>query len=288
MNRNAPSGGASRAVCNGATCRRDPGGRGRVRLAAPGTRLCLPCREELVTGLRRLPGLYKECERVLSASSPRSYERVASGSLPGMPFNGAAADIRTAILSVLSSWSGLVAGERGQPAPRRSVLPLVEFLVLNADWLAAHSAAREITAEIAGLVRTARRVARPQEHRRLRVGRCVQPGCNGELLIPVQKRDQRSSAPICCDADHSHVWTSDQWTRLSRLMRESKPAVVSGTHRENWLTASDISRLWGTPIGTVYRLASQQQWRRQSRSGRILYAEADVHDCFNRRATRTG
>ncbi|GIG63175.1 hypothetical protein Lfu02_75470 [Longispora fulva] len=42
------------------------------------------------------------------------------------------------------------------------------------------------------------------------------------------------------------------------------------------LTAADVSALSGRPLGTVYRLASEQKWRRY-REGRVaFYALDDV------------
>ncbi|TLS47439.1 hypothetical protein FE633_04905 [Streptomyces montanus] len=58
------------------------------------------------------------------------------------------------------------------------------------------------------------------------------------------------------------------------------PAVGAG------LTAADVSRLWGTPIGSVYRLAKEQQWRRYRRQGRTYYSADDVQVCFSRRLAR--
>ncbi|MET8327322.1 hypothetical protein [Streptomyces sp. NPDC005181] len=43
------------------------------------------------------------------------------------------------------------------------------------------------------------------------------------------------------------------------------------------------ARLWQVPVGTVYRLASEQRRRRYSRSGRTYYAETDAHNCIARR-----
>jgi hypothetical protein len=65
------------------------------------------------------------------------------------------------------------------------------------------------------------------------------------------------------------------------------PAASTGpTDEERWLGAADIARLWTTTTGTVYRLASEQGWRRLTRAGRTFYAESDVHGCFTRRQAR--
>jgi hypothetical protein len=60
-------------------------------------------------------------------------------------------------------------------------------------------------------------------------------------------------------------------------MRRAEPAG-----EERWLAAADIARLWRRSTGTVYRLASEQGWRRITRTGRTYYAETDVHGSFDR------
>ncbi|MCF3104177.1 hypothetical protein IPZ58_21665 [Streptomyces roseoverticillatus] len=53
-----------------------------------------------------------------------------------------------------------------------------------------------------------------------------------------------------------------------------------------WISAADIARLWGIAPGSVYRHASQAQWRRQTRTGRTYYHEADVQRTLeSRKAT---
>jgi hypothetical protein len=270
-------------ICEGQGCRRrDADLAGRQRADA-GSRLCPACREWFVAGLTELPTLYEECGRVLGGGSPAGpRERTTGGSLPGLPFNGAAAQVRAAIVATLGSWSGLVAEERLLSAPGRTAGRLASFLLANADWLAAHSAAAEATDEVERLVRAARRVAHPDPVRRIRLGHCVRPGCGGELNAYVRAQ-QLSRAEIQCDADPNHNWAGHQWTQLRRDLHPAIPDTVP----ERWLTAADISRLWNAPVGTIYRLASEQQWRRKNRAGRTYYSEADAHECFRRRAARS-
>lgn len=84
-----------------------------------------------------------------------------------------------------------------------------------------------------------------------------------------------------CDADAGHVWDEQEWARLRRALRGSAVPV-----QERWLAAADIARLWSRPTGTVYRLASEQGWRRVTRSGRTYYAEDDVDRGLSRREDR--
>ncbi|MFJ8166467.1 hypothetical protein ACIRBY_36885 [Streptomyces sp. NPDC096136] len=286
------------ALCQGEGCRRpDADGRSRRR-TADGGRLCRPCRERLDAGLAELTHLYEECGRMLAGAAPGSLrERTTGGDLPGLPFNGAAADVRARMVSVLGSWSGLVAQERGFASPPRTVAALTAFLRRNGDWLAAHPAAAEATEEIARLVRAGRRAAFPEPTRSIRLGACPESGCAGSLTVAVRDTDRDSvrdadrdgdrdtDRAVVCDADPAHRWTSDQWSRLSlSLEAGGRSAAPRAAATERWLTAADIARLWNTPTGTVYRLASEQKWRRRNRAGRTYYNETDVRTCFDRRA----
>ncbi|MFH7597486.1 hypothetical protein WDV06_20630 [Streptomyces racemochromogenes] len=273
------------APCQGEGCRRRTADGHSRRRTAEGGRLCRPCREHLDAGLAELVHLYEECGRMLAGAAPGSLrERTTGGELPGLPFNGAAADVRARMVSVLGSWSGLVAQERGFAPPPRTVAALSAFLRRNGDWLVAHPAAAEATEEIARLVRAGRRAAFPDPTRSIRLGTCPEPGCSGSLTVAVRGADRDTGRDagraVVCDADPAHRWTSDQWSGLSRSMEADERTAAT----ERWLTAADIARLWHTPTGTVYRLASEQKWRRRNRAGRTYYNETDVRTCFDRRA----
>jgi len=276
------------ALCVGIGCRRRyETGRVRRRVVA-GSRLCRACRDELAAGLESLPGLYNECGRQLGGSDrPRGIEprgnATGSGSMPGMPFNAAAADVRTRILGVLGSWSGMVTAERHVTAPERSVGALVTFLGRHVDWIAAHVAATEATDEVARLVRAARRVAYPNPVRQVAIGGCVEVGCGGELVAFVHPQEPQLPAEIRCDVDPCHSWLEHHWMQLSHRMG-TVPSIVTATR---WLSAADISRLWGIPPGSVYRLASEQQWRRRNQARRTYYHEVDVLQTFDQRKPRS-
>lgn len=203
--------------------------------------------------------------------------------MPGMPFNVTASDARGSILGVLGSWAGMIVEERQVSPPARTVGALVRFLRRQVDWLAAHVAAADASDEVAQLVRWARRVAYPNPTRRVSIGPCVEPGCPGELVAFVHPRQPQQPAEISCGVDPAHSWLTDQWMQLSR---RTGPAPVGSAPPTRWLGAADISRLWGISSGSVYRLASEQQWRRRSRAGRTYYHGADVLHTFSNRTTR--
>lgn len=270
------------ALCRGIGCsRRHEAGRVRRRVIA-GSRLCRACQNDLAAGLENLPELYNECGRLLGGSDqPR--DRTSGGPMPGMPFNAAAADVRAAILSVLGSWSGMVIEERRVTAPRRTVTALATFLGNHVDWMGAHVTANEVTDEVAQLVRSARHIAYPNSVRRVSIGSCVEVDCAGELVAFVHPQEPLQPAEISCNADPCHSWLEYQWIQLSGRMGTA-PSITTPTTR--WLSAADIARLWSIPHGSVYRLASEQRWRRRSRAGRTTYHQADVLHTFSQREPR--
>ncbi|MBA6437044.1 hypothetical protein H3T12_21670 [Streptomyces sp. GMR22] len=58
-------------------------------------------------------------------------------------------------------------------------------------------------------------------------------------------------------------------------MRDGDPNRL-GAATTIWLTAADISRLWGMAPGSVYRLANEGNWRRQRRGRKMYYHAGDV------------
>lgn len=274
------------SLCEGTGCwYRHETGRGRLPAYA-GWRLCLACRNYLGEQLAKLPELYDECERSLNGSSKHGQPREGRPGQPvsGMPFNTAAADVRSKILGVLGSWSGMVAEQRRIAAPRRNVATLAKFLGAHRDWIAAHAAAGDASEEVAQLVRLARRVAYPDTVRRVPVGVCVDAECSGELVALLHSAEPSLSAEIICDANPRHSWPAYRWTQLSRRL---KAAPASETTVARWLSAADIARLWGLPAGSVYRLASEGRWRRCSEAGRTYYHETDVERTFSQREPGT-
>lgn len=273
---------ATSALCVGKACwQRHENGQVRRRVVA-GLQLCRVCRNNLSAGLKKLPVLYEECGRLL-AGTDQPRDRTSGGPMPGMPFNAAAADVRETIRGVLASWSGMVVQERQVTRPGRTVSTLAGFLVRHVDWMAAHATATEVTDEVTQLVRSAHRVAYPNPARRVPIGVCVEQGCPGELFALVHPQELLLPPEINCDADPCHSWFAHQWMQLSRRMRTASPTV---TRAIRWLSATDISRLWTIPSGSVYRLASEQRWRRRSLARRIYYHEADVLRTFERREPR--
>ncbi|MFE6270233.1 hypothetical protein ACFVQ9_15785 [Streptomyces goshikiensis] len=252
-----------------------------------GARLCSACVLRLTGDLTQLPHLYEECGLLLGGTV-RPRERTSGGgaSVPGLPFNTAAAEARSLILGVLRSWAGLVVGERAVAAPRSTAAEVAEFLMRHAGWLAAHDAAGELSEEAARAVRRGRYVIDPSPGRGRRVGTCVVAGCRGELSAVVLTGRADLPVEVSCAADPAHRWPAREWMVVSRgapsdrAERTDRAQAPAGTvlpeARVRWLSARDISLLWGVASGSVYRHASEQRWRRRTGKGRTFYHEEDV------------
>jgi hypothetical protein len=273
-------------LCIGIHCQiRQESGRSPQRVLN-GSRICPACRGKLASGLLSLIGLYAECGRSLDASGGGTTQLrlKISGRLPGLPFNARAAETRTEILDVLESWSAMLADERRVTPPRRGVVDLAEFLRRHLDWLAAHPAAAEATEEMARLVRTARQVVDPVRVRRVPIGTCVERDCGGQLHAVMTINESSAPAQINCDVDSRHSWSEHQWYELSHLLARESPGSGSGPRPARWLSATVISRLWRIPCASVYRFASEQDWRRHRQAGRTYYHAGDVQDTLSQRA----
>lgn len=268
--------------CKGAACLHS-GTAGRTpELAVAGSRLCPTCRLRLTHDLRRLPRLHDECGQLLTGVDRPRDRTSGGGSAPGLPFNTAAADARSGIIGVLRSWAALVIEERGVGVPQDTPATIAEFLLHHSAWLLAHQAAGELSDELARCVRRARQVIDPAPRRRIPVGDCVVPGCEGGLTAAVRPGGFDPAVEVGCDAEPAHRWSGQEWMRQGgRLGAErterTEPAV-------RWMTARDIAVLWGAAPGSVYRRASEGQWRRRAVNGRTYYHEQDVHASFRPRS----
>ncbi|MFF4949561.1 hypothetical protein ACWC2K_09420 [Streptomyces chattanoogensis] len=275
---------ATTTVCGGTACRETHTAERAACRVASGYRLCPRCQAGLRSALRNLPALYEECGLLLTGSRTPQ-EKTSGGPLPGMRLNGRAVEARSAVLRGLASWAGLVAGERTLTAPRRTVPALAMFLEHHLDWLCRHPAAADFSYELGRLERAARRIASPAQPRRVPVGRCVEPGCPGTLSTTVDT-GRSEGRGIRCDAVPEHRWEEHQWLHLRERMRQPGhpgQSAHGGNHPPRWLSPQAVSRLWGIPSGSVYRLASQHQWERHRKDGRTYYAEADVRRTLSHR-----
>jgi hypothetical protein len=158
--------------------------------------------------------LYDECEGMLVPRPKREVERRVRGGMLGTAcINEAALMARSAILSTLASWAGLVRDERPvRVSLQREVAALSRFLLIHLDWLATHPAARELSDELEEAVGMAERVVQPSVAQKLEVGKCEKHGCGSTLYATLRDENGRSPSLVSCD--HGHVVGPREWLLL--------------------------------------------------------------------------
>jgi hypothetical protein len=174
--------------------------------------ICASCASALTANLSRIPRLYAETEQALAPSTVRSVVRV-SGSAPTatLPVRNQVVQARARVLSTLSSWSALVADERGVTAPRREVREMVVFLHRHLTWLMRHPAVRDLVAEVDEAVHQARRCLQSGQSRQVQVGTCRKPDCSGTLVAHMRSSGSGLPSEIRCVSDPTHRWAPHEW-----------------------------------------------------------------------------
>jgi hypothetical protein len=197
-------------LCASHACRVGGERKHAAKLAERGPQLCRSCYDKMQTNLAELPRLYAECESVLSRFPFALEQKVHRGGVVSPSFSEAAVEARSDIMSLLASWSGMVADARGMSKPPpRDVRHLAVFLARHLAWLAAHSAGPDFADEVARIAATARRASMPSGLR-VALGQCVEDGCGGSLFALAGGPE----AAVRCEA--GHAWRAHEWLRLAR------------------------------------------------------------------------
>jgi hypothetical protein len=177
-------------LCGSRDCRRQRAGGRRIYRAEQGLRVCRFCCERVRDNMIELPKLYEECESDLTRFPFAFEERVSGSEVKGLCLNEASINARLDIISVLATWSAMVAEERGLTKPaRRDVPDLAAFLTRHLDWLLAHSAGPYFADEVVAMTATARRASRSGPALRLSLGHCVEEDCD---VIPYGRQSSWS------------------------------------------------------------------------------------------------
>ncbi|MFG3254479.1 hypothetical protein [Streptomyces sp. NPDC048172] len=229
--------------------------------AAGGKSLCRPCRDRLRRELSGLPELYEECAPGL-ARDFAPLERVSGSRGSAAPVSEPRLRARSAVLSVLASWSDLVLSERGTDGPHRAehrdrpdrleVTALAAFLLVHLEWLAEHPAAGDFAEEVAQVTGAVRQAIQPEAAAPAELGPCGRPGC-GSPLTAVASRG--APGRVRCAA--GHVWEPHEWLRLPhrrRTLPTQLAAVAAGVSEatvRKWASRGKITR-YGSPHRAQY------------------------------------
>jgi len=211
-------------VCGSQNCRKErAGGRRHAYLAEQGAQLCSFCYAGVRDDIVELPKLYDEFELSLIRFPFAFEERARGGEVKGLCLDEESVDARSDIISVLATWSGMVAEERKLSKPiGRDVEGLAAFLICHLDWLLAHPIASYFVDEVATIAATARCASRPSSVPHRPLGSCVEDGCDASLYAAVTTADARSPAQVRCEA--GHIWQACEWLVLaSRVSQQERP-----------------------------------------------------------------
>ena len=188
------------------------------RLAADGLRLCGVHRDRIAEDAIAAAVLYDELALVLAASD-RPGERTSGTPEHGTAVSERVMDARNSIRSILVGWCRLVSEERGISLPADFVGAMARYVAKHADWLAAHPAAADVSAELHELARGEPwRLAYPTGARVFVVTDCPEgkddQRCTGQIRAIMRRTDSLLPSELACDVDEDHRWSASQWRRV--------------------------------------------------------------------------
>lgn len=190
------------------------------------------------------------------------------------------------IRDTLASWTRLVLEEHpsGLHTPTFTVPALSAFLGIHLEWIVEQDWVDDLVDELGDARHALRAAQRTASTRIVPVGTCGQPltcdvhthaetCCDGTLRAFVSTIDDNTDArPIVCSACGTEHQPAD-WRPLARRLRGDT---------DGWLTAEQLSSLWHVAVGTVWRWASEDDWRRIDRRPK-RYHHDDAQASYERR-----
>jgi alkanesulfonate monooxygenase SsuD/methylene tetrahydromethanopterin reductase-like flavin-dependent oxidoreductase (luciferase family) len=209
--------------------------------------LCTPHHAGIARDAVKAAELYGELALTLAGGSGQG-ERTSGSRDRAIPYSDRASDARATIQAVLAAWCSLISEQRGIYPPKRRVVKLLPYdfigppplvwtlddrprvmaayIAEHADWLAAHPAAGDCSAELADLVRMAHPIAYPTGTRVIDVGPCVEPGCPGTIRAVLRRADSLLPSALACSEDDGHTWPPHQWRTIGRQLQARTEAAA--------------------------------------------------------------
>ena len=190
----------------------------RPRRTADGLLVCLGCLHRLEQTLAEMPAKYDALARRLAPTGGHG-PHVSGTPERRLPIDSTVADHRKDIVGKLASWAVTVAEKRGihTPAsPRPS--GTATWLLVHLRWMAAQPWIDEFVRELTELHSRTRSLLDPTGRRRVDVGACVEPECDGRLTAMLAPVDDLLPSAITCDRDAEHTWAPGTWLSLGRKL----------------------------------------------------------------------
>lgn len=224
------------------------------RMVAAGL-LCRRCTGHLERRLAELPARADQVRAVLyGAQRPQGDGSRRTKGNPPVPLNIAAHDHLILIEATVTSWTALVAEERGLRGPERGTVPILSAWLLNQlDWLVEQPWVDDMAEELRDVSRTAAGLgqADPEWHRL--PAPC--PGC-GDMTLGRWDGDDHVGCGTCGERwpedDYARmvlVLASDVEVSLPSLHAAARAGVPHATFRQ-WVSRGHVRRL-GTIEGSA-------------------------------------
>jgi hypothetical protein len=214
-----------KTLCTAPACVSD-----RPRLALPGVKICVLCRDKLSNDLLGLPKLYDGCEDALTFEKRGMTPRVSGWRPTGISLDETAMRVRSDMIGVLSSWAVMIVEELDAKSPNLAgIWQLSTFLMIHFDWLLNHPAAADFAEEITDLTKAAHDVIQPEPGVKLDIGPCTHPGCGHTVCATIHGEQEFSPSQVSCDA--GHVLRPDQWLLHTRRIRRAKRVLTQESPR---------------------------------------------------------
>lgn len=263
----------------------------RQRTATRGL-LCAGHYRGLEQDLTEFPALATETEHALVHFGNGLSPKVSGSKEQPLPYpvdskgNSRPSDALRLSRDLLASWCRQVLDDHpsGLHTPALNLTALSAFLLRHLDWIAQQLWIDDLHRELRDTRHALRSSLTTARTRVVPLGVCglplscdvathVETCCEGTLraFVPVidEGTDPRPIVCSSCGTEHQ----PEAWRGLSRRLRKDEDA---------WLTAAQLSELLRVPIGTVWRWAHEDEWRRVDRRPR-RYHHDDAQKSYDSR-----
>lgn len=205
------------------------------RQAADGIYLCQLHRTAIAEDALLAAIRWQDLGIVLTGSSAPGDVVSGSKDEQGLKINERALEMRTLVRHTLAAITRLIADERGLQLPHDTVPAMARYVARHAEWLAAHDAAGDHSAELRELAHgEPYRVAHPSGGRKFLLRdpagepvRCIESvdgdaECPGTLWTILRRTDSLLPSELVCDHDEDHRVSAADWLRLGRRLTRQR------------------------------------------------------------------
>lgn len=197
--------------------------------AADGLNLCTHCTRWIALNAVLAANLWIELGLCLIGTGTLDEIRY-NNPQPGINLRDTVVEHRTLIRHRLVAYTMLISEKRGYTLPSDTITALGDYVATNNTWLAAYTAAGDISEELHELVTTGRALQQPSGTRVVPIGPCPvaadDGGCTGTLRALMRRQDSLLPSAVTCDTNPEHSWDSTQWSKLGRAMRQARSVAA--------------------------------------------------------------